>query len=66
MSITCVSISELECHVLIGKQLGKAPLWNSPLTDWQQQTTPQKGLNDESVLFSQGHTLGGGSARNFM
>ncbi|KAK5173708.1 uncharacterized protein LTR77_002389 [Saxophila tyrrhenica] len=46
--------------------LGKAPLWNNPLIDWFQQTTPQAGLNDDSVLFSQGHTLGGGSARNFM
>lgn len=46
--------------------LGKNPLWNNPLIDWFQYTTPQAGLNDESVLFSQGHTLGGGSARNFM
>lgn len=46
--------------------LGKNPLWNNPLIDWFQYTTPQTGLYDESVLFSQGHTLGGGSARNFM
>lgn len=46
--------------------LGKNPLWNNPLIDWFQYTTPQAGLYDESVLFSQGHTLGGGSARNFM
>ena len=46
--------------------LGKNPLWNNPLIDWFQQTTPQQGLNNESVLFSQGRTLGGGSARNFM
>ena len=46
--------------------LGKAPLWNNPLIDWLQYTTPQAGLNNESILFSQGHTLGGGSARNFM
>ena len=37
--------------------LGKSPLWNSPLIDWLQYTTPQAGLNGESVLFSQGHTL---------
>lgn len=52
--------------MLIQGQLGKDPLWNNPLIDWQQFTEPQTGLNDESVLFSQGHTLGGGSARNFM
>lgn len=46
--------------------LGKDPLWNSPLVDWFQYTTPQAGLNGDEVLFSQGHTLGGGSARNFM
>ena len=46
--------------------LGKDPLWNNPLIDWAQYTTKQPALNDESVLFSQGHTLGGGSARNFM
>jgi choline dehydrogenase len=46
--------------------LGKKPLWQNPLVDWNQYTTPQAGLNGESVLFSQGHTLGGGSARNFM
>ena len=46
--------------------LGKNPLWNNPLIDWFQHTTPQQGLNGESVLFSQGRTLGGGSARNFM
>ena len=46
--------------------LGKAPLWNNPLIDWMQQTTPQAGLDNAKVLFSQGHTLGGGSARNFM
>lgn len=46
--------------------LGKDPLWNNPLIDWMQQTTPQAGLNNDQVLFSQGHTLGGGSARNFM
>lgn len=31
-----------------------------------QYTTPQAGLGNDAVLFSQGHTLGGGSARNFM
>jgi choline dehydrogenase len=46
--------------------LGKDPLWNNPLIDWMQQTTPQAGLENDEVLFSQGHTLGGGSARNFM
>ena len=46
--------------------LGKNPLWNNPLIDWMQYTTPQAGLKNDSVLFSQGHTLGGGSARNFM
>ena len=37
--------------------LGKAPLWNNPLIDWNQYTTAQPGLNNESGLFSQGHTL---------
>jgi choline dehydrogenase-like flavoprotein len=31
-----------------------------------QHPTPQAGLNNDRVLFSHGHTLGGGSARNFM
>jgi len=46
--------------------LGKQPYNNNPLHDWVQYTTPQAGLNGTSVLFSQGRTLGGGSARNFM
>lgn len=46
--------------------LGKDPLWNNPLIDWAQYTTPQPALNNGKVLFSQGHTLGGGSTRNFM
>ena len=46
--------------------LGKDPSWNNPLIDWFQYTTPQEALGNESILLSQGHTLGGSSARNFM
>jgi choline dehydrogenase-like flavoprotein len=46
--------------------LGKNPLFQNPLVDWRQMTTPQPGFGGASVLYPQGHTLGGGSARNFM
>jgi choline dehydrogenase len=46
--------------------LGKNPLFQNPLIDWRQMTTPQTGLEGKSVLYPQGRTLGGSSARNFM
>ena len=46
--------------------LGKNPAIQNPLIDWRQQTTPQPGFGGVSVLYPQGRTLGGGSARNFM
>jgi hypothetical protein len=46
--------------------LGKNPLFQNPLVDWRQMTTPQPGFGGASVLYPHGHTLGGGSARNFM
>ena len=46
--------------------LGKNPIIQNPLIDWRQQTTPQSGFGGVSVLYPQGRTLGGGSARNFM
>jgi choline dehydrogenase len=46
--------------------LGKDPLYQNPLIDWRQLTTPQTGLESKAVLYPQGKTLGGGSARNFM
>lgn len=46
--------------------LGKMPTIQNPLVDWMQQTTPQPGFGGVSVLYPQGRTLGGGSARNFM
>ncbi|KAL9087740.1 MAG: hypothetical protein Q9165_006507 [Trypethelium subeluteriae] len=46
--------------------LGKDPLYQNPLIDWRQQTTPQYGLEGKPVLYPQGRTLGGGSTRNFM
>lgn len=46
--------------------LGKDPALSNPLIDWMQMTTPQPGFNNVTALFPQGHTLGGGSTRNFM
>jgi choline dehydrogenase len=46
--------------------LGKEPLYQNPLVDWRQMTTPQNGLEGKAVLYPQGKTLGGGNARNFM
>lgn len=46
--------------------LGKNPKLSNPLIDWRQMTTPQPGFNGITALFPQGHTLGGGSTRNFM
>ena len=46
--------------------LGKDPKFENPLIDWRQQTTPQPGFGGVSVLYPQGRTLGGSSARNFM
>ena len=46
--------------------LGKDPMIQNPLIDWRQMTTPQPGFGGVSVLYPQGHTLGGGSTRNFM
>ena len=46
--------------------LGKDPLYKNPLLDWRQHTTPQAGLQNQSVLYPQGRTLGGDSTRNFM
>lgn len=46
--------------------LGKHPLLANPLVDWRQMTTPQPGFDGASILYPQGHTLGGSSARNIM
>jgi choline dehydrogenase len=46
--------------------LGKNPLFRNPLLDWQQITTPQPGFQGVEALYPSGHTLGGGSTRNFM
>lgn len=46
--------------------LGKDPKFENPLIDWRQQTTTQPGFGGVSVLYPQGRTLGGSSARNFM
>ena len=46
--------------------LGKNPVYRNPLLDWGQMTTPQPGFNGISALYPSGHTLGGGSTRNFM
>jgi choline dehydrogenase len=46
--------------------LGKDPLFQNPLIDWRQMTTPQPGLEGKPVLYPQGRTLGGSSTRNFM
>lgn len=46
--------------------LGKDPVYRNPLLDWQQITTPQPGFQGVQALYPSGHTLGGGSTRNFM
>lgn len=49
-----------------GYYAGKKPVYDNPLIDWRQMTTPQPGFGGESVLFPQGRALGGSSSRNFM
>ena len=46
--------------------LGKSPSLQNPLVDWGQMTTPQPDFGGRPVLYPQGRTLGGSSARNFM
>jgi choline dehydrogenase len=42
---------------------GKHPVFLNPLTDWNQKTTTQVGLNNVSVLYNTGKTLGGSSVK---
>ncbi|KAI9668151.1 MAG: hypothetical protein M1821_000971 [Bathelium mastoideum] len=42
------------------------PATPQPLVDWSFITEPQPGLDGRLLHFTQGKTLGGGSARNYM
>ncbi|PQE26804.1 Choline dehydrogenase protein [Rutstroemia sp. NJR-2017a BVV2] len=46
--------------------VGAAPTERNPLIDWETYTEPQPGLDNRKILYTQGKTLGGGSARNYM
>ncbi|KAL9105596.1 MAG: hypothetical protein Q9227_009254 [Pyrenula ochraceoflavens] len=46
--------------------LGTAPDERNPLVDWEIYTEPMTGFGDRSLLYTQGKTLGGSSARNLL
>ncbi|KAL9625685.1 MAG: hypothetical protein Q9160_000003 [Pyrenula sp. 1 TL-2023] len=46
--------------------LGTAPTERNPLVDWEIYTEPMRGLNNRNLLYTQGKTLGGSSARNLL
>ncbi|KAJ6092589.1 alcohol oxidase [Penicillium sp. IBT 16267x] len=45
---------------------GKSPFDTNSLVDWDFVTAPQQGLNNASVHYARGKTLGGNTARNYM
>ncbi|KAL5341119.1 putative choline dehydrogenase [Aspergillus crustosus] len=45
---------------------GKSPELTNPLVEWGFQTTPQAGIDDQSVHYPRGKTLGGSSAVHAM
>ncbi|KAL4868705.1 hypothetical protein BDV12DRAFT_95321 [Aspergillus spectabilis] len=45
---------------------GKSPELTNPLVEWGFMTTPQAGINDQSVHYPRGKTLGGSSAVHAM
>ncbi|KAG7009750.1 patulin synthase [Physcia stellaris] len=47
-----------------GYWIGKSPLSRNPLIDWEIFTEPMPGFGGQRTLYTQGKTLGGGSARN--
>lgn len=51
---------------LAAEFLGAAPKLHNPLVDWVQFTEPMAGLDGRDMLYTQGKTLGGNSARNYM
>ncbi|KAB8288833.1 hypothetical protein EYC80_010736 [Monilinia laxa] len=46
--------------------VGSAPGERNPLIDWEIYTEPQPGLDNRTILYTQGKTLGGGSSRNYL
>lgn len=51
---------------LAAEFIGAAPALHNPLVDWVQYTEPMVGLDGRDMLYTQGKTLGGNSARNYM
>ncbi|KAF2644128.1 glucose-methanol-choline oxidoreductase [Massarina eburnea CBS 473.64] len=49
-----------------GAYAGKGKKDWQPLIDWGYMTTPQAGVNNYSIHYTRGKTLGGSSARNYM
>lgn len=46
--------------------VGADPALKNPLVDWVQYTEPMPGFGERRILYTQGKTLGGNSARNYL
>ena len=62
--ITNGNLSQVPAYV--GQFSSPDPTDIQPLVDWGILTTPQSGLLDRVVHYTQGKCLGGGSARNYL
>ena len=46
--------------------VGADPLLKNPLVDWVQYTEPLSAFGGRRILYTQGKTFGGNSARNYL